>query len=121
MTATKPKFAVGMTVIVAEKNRRHEVDLSEATIIKIGRKWATVKMGWRELRFDIETMMIDGGDYFSSGAVHLSKADYDDAVETDRLWALLHKSVSWRPPQGMKSEAVKQAIHTLGLSHILEK
>jgi len=70
------------------------------SITKIGRKWAYIG-GRRNTRVDIETLIVDGGDFSSPGRCYLSEAYYEDSVVCQSAWDKLRNSMSYRVPMNL--------------------
>ncbi len=78
--------------MVPTQKRRGSPDWVEIT--KIGRKW--VSFGIRG-RFDIETRLVDGGQYSSPAKIYLTEEEYIQEIELKKLWNEFYDQVySWR-------------------------
>lgn len=104
-------WTLGQRVVVARSRGRASVDrLGEATIIKLGRKWATLDDDYG--RFDIDTGALDGAGYSSSGSVWASRAEYDAAVALSDGWHALSRDLYGftfrQPPAHMTPEIIAQ-------------
>jgi hypothetical protein len=78
----------------------------EVTVLKAGRKWATLD---NDTRIDLEDWVADGGDYSSPGRCYLSKQEYDDECELLDKWeALVEKLDRRSPPEGMTPAKIAQ-------------
>lgn len=65
-------------------------------ITKIGRKWATLENG---SRFELDTGIVDYGEYTSEEKVFESEGAYRDALFAERLWSDFKQRVVYtRPP-----------------------
>lgn len=93
----------------------------EFVVCKVGRKWATcAEPGCTRdaMRFNVETLAVDGGAYSSPGKVWLSL----DAWRADRdarlAWAALRVKLdrTYSPPVG--AEYVRIAARILGLGEL---
>jgi hypothetical protein len=77
------KWQVGQKVWVQLYDRR---GCHYETITKIGRRWATLDASYRQYRFDLETLLIDGGEFSPPGRVWASKEDQELAAICDLEW-----------------------------------
>jgi hypothetical protein len=78
----------------------------EVTVLKVGRKWATLD---NQARIDLSDWLADGGAYSSPGRCYLSKQEYDDEQELLDKWETFAKRVSERnPPEGMTIGKITQ-------------
>lgn len=74
------KYNVGDTLYCVYFNRRSP---QTVTITKVGRKWLHLSNGYRA---DIDTLILDGGEYSSPGKCWMSQAEYKLHVELDKRW-----------------------------------
>jgi hypothetical protein len=106
-------YQIGQTVCVVE-TLRHEPRVRDATIVKLGRKWAVLsdKCG----RFDILTGDLDGGTYSSRGRVYPSREAYEQEQALFKEWSKLTERVrrSYRPPSGVTLEDIQTFLQRLG-------
>lgn len=85
---------------------RYNKGPTEVTVTKIGRKWAYLDNGEK---IDSVTLWADGGQYGSPGRCWLSEHDWMQEQERCRLWLELHKRLSFRPPDGVSIDTIRQA------------
>lgn len=84
---------VGDRVFVQYWQRRYHRDgepLVEHVITKVGRKWAEIKEPSRvdrdyHMRFDMQTLRIDGGSFSEPGRVYLSREVWEEEQERMNL------------------------------------
>ena len=112
--AKYPKPVVGQVVWV-ERNRKPAGE--EATVTKVGRKWADVS-GGHGRRFDIETWDLDGGRYSSPGNVYPCRDAREKEISRIRAWRNLSDAIDryrYGAPPNVTIEAIQQAAELLGL------
>ena len=87
--------------LVPSRNRGNP---RRVVIEKVGRVWATLA-GYGEGRIDMDTLLVDGGDYSSPGVCYLSEEDYLKQKAKSRLWEKIQREVSntYRPKIGYES------------------
>jgi len=88
-----PRWRVGQKVCVAWNRQRGE-SVSEETIAKIGRRWATLSLCGGGYRFDIADGSVDGGGYMSPGTVYVSKAEYLRQERAMKVFSLVKGHLS---------------------------
>lgn len=84
---TPNKLKQGMTVFVLNINnaaRWSEQKLDETRILSVGRKFFVLDEYQKE-RFFIDTLISDGCGYSPNYKVYLSKYDYDNEIECNRI------------------------------------
>lgn len=102
---------------VGSNYRRHDHDQGEATVTKIGRKWAELSFSWRALRIDKNTLIADGGGYTSPGRCYLSRDHFEAAEHVRKVWDEFQTDFRGRygmPPE-MTVERIIEARRLLGL------
>ena len=107
--AKYPKPVVGQVVWVEGR--------SEATVAKVGRKWATLS-GWRGQRFDVETWRLDSASCVSSGNVYPCRDAREKEISRIRAWRNLSDAIDryrYGAPPNVTIEAIQQAAELLGL------
>ena len=119
--AKYPKPVVGQVVWVEGGSGRSAYQ-NEATVAKVGRKWATLS-GRREQRFDVETWRIDSESCASSGRVYPCREGREKELLVIAAW----RNFAWRnlsdaidryrysAPPNVTIEALQQAAELLGL------
>jgi len=114
--AKYPKPVVGQVVWVEiERNRKPAGE--EATVTKVGRKWADVS-GGHGRRFDIETWDLDGGRYSSPGNVYPCRDAREKEISRIRAWRNLSDAIDryrYSAPPNVTIETIQQAAELLGL------
>ncbi len=65
----------------------------EVTVIKLGRKWATLN---NQYRIDMATLCADGGQFSSPGRCYLSQKRHEEEVVRDQAWAEFREDISHR-------------------------
>lgn len=79
------KIEVGQTVYVEGIQRRTQtVNLRKAIVSKVGRKYFELDGYYRD-RFNIDTLLHDGGDYSPSYKVWLNESDYSNHIHEVKL------------------------------------
>ena len=94
----------------------NKIDFVEATVSKLGRKWATLsRPGYcHDLKLDLETLRLDDGHY----QAWLSPAAYTNTKALHAAWRDFCSAVTdarYRPPSELSLEAIKEARAKLGL------
>lgn len=105
-------WRVGQTVYVEAEDygrRRGEPRLIEATIEKIGRKWATIRHGYYERRFHAASGYLDGGGYVSDNRVWTSREQHAAWREAVTEWEKLAERVrrSREPPLALTADKLR--------------
>lgn len=108
-------IAVGQQVYFVPKNRSPEARYIFVT--KVGRKWVTLKSGWREMRMDLGSWQVDGGRYSSPGKCYESAEAYNLEKEVLTDWRILHDTIyrAWNPPAGITKADIAKATELLRL------
>ena len=110
--AKYPKPVVGQVVWV-ERNRKPAGE--EATVTKVGRKWATLS-GRREQRFDVETWRIDSESCASSGRVYPCREGREKELLVIAAWRNFADAADrYCAPPNATIETIQQAAALLGL------
>ena len=114
MTTVKTKLVVGQQLYFVPTDQR-DGKPRFVTVTRIGRKWATLS---RYERVDMETLVVDGGDFMSPGQCYLSEADYLNEVAVNKAWSRLEGAIRYRfsPPAGITIEDIRQATELLRLA-----
>lgn len=107
-------FYVGQTVFLRYRDerphKRNGVDLFEAKITKVGRKWAD--LDGTHGRFNMDTMRMDGGQYSSPGDVFYSRELYEETVLRNELWGRLKAITSpYTCPEHLSLEDVRWLVN----------
>ena len=114
--AKYPKPVVGQVVWV-EIERDRKPAGEEATVTKVGRKWADVS-GGHGRRFDIETWDLDGGRYSSPGNVYPCRDDREKELAIIAAWRSFANAAEryrYTAPPNVTIGAIQQAAELLGL------
>ena len=109
------KFEVGQKVVVVFNERRNE-RIEEFEVTKIGRVWAQISAGGAyEYRFNLESLLIDGGQYMSPGRIYLSREEYETEKATEGVWKVFRECVdrTWKPE--ISVEKIREAAKILGI------
>lgn len=99
-------------------NGRHRAErTTAATVTKVGRKWAAIKLAdYGESRVDMETLRI--GDEYTSGRGYLSREHYEAERAADdawtSLWRAMYDSHARRP--GLSASDINAARILLGIA-----
>ncbi len=98
------KLRIGQIIYLKPVNNelRRNKEVRAVEIVKIGRKWFTVKepntdgssWQWKRDRFDINTLNHDGGGYVNSWDGYLTLQDIEKEKEHSRLSSELSKFFS---------------------------
>ena len=112
--AKYPKPVVGQVVWVEGGSGRSAYQ-NEATVAKVGRKWATLS-GRREQRFDVETWRIDSESCASSGRVYPCREGREKELLVIAAWRNFADAADrYCAPPNVTIEAIQQAAELLGL------
>lgn len=98
---------VGQKLYVVDGLNFHQVNKRWMEVIKIGRKWVTVKSDWIEYRVHIETLRIDGGVYSSPGRAYLSEQHYEDGVLRRQLWDGIKSRIPHNCPAHLRLDELR--------------
>lgn len=81
------------------------------TVLTVGRRWAETA----RLRFDKDTLLIDGRGYSSPGQVWLSLESWQADKAAKDNWQKLKELVerAWAPPAHLTAEKIQGIIDTL--------
>lgn len=117
MNANTYGFQPGMKVYV-QRRRWNGVEttpeeLSEQTILKIGRRWIDITGG---NRFDPEHMAIDGKGYGMTDKVWTSREEYAETITVNKVWRDFNSRLRHSPPDGMTVEKVQQMADICGIT-----
>ena len=114
--AKYPKPVVGQVVWVEGGSGRSAYQ-NEATVAKVGRKWATLS-GRREQRFDVETWRINSSGYQGAGRVYPCREDREKELALVAVWRNLSGAIDryrYSAPPNVTIETIQQAAELLGL------
>ena len=79
------EYKVGQVLWYVPSDRRDKPRFE--TITKIGRKWITVRDGWKWIRLDMEDgLRADGGAYNSPGRAYLTEGEYVKELILNQEW-----------------------------------
>ena len=114
--AKYPKPVVGQVVWVEGGSGRSAYQ-NEATVAKVGRKWATLSGWWRQ-RFDVETWRLDSASCVSSGNVYPCREDREKELAVIAAWRNFANAADryrYGAPPNATIETIQQAAELLGL------
>lgn len=103
------KLVVGQKLWLVP-NERYFGQPMEVTITKVGRKWATCIQGRREYRVDMDTLMVDGGDYTSPAQCYLSRKAHEDHEAAAHAWSDLLRVIdrTATPPAHLVADDIRE-------------
>ena len=107
-------WTVGQQVIVVS-NRGRDVRIEDGEIVKIGRKWLTVKTGqWAETRFDLNTGRC-WQDWGYPPRLYPSREAYEAETRKRREWDRLRMVLrdAHQPPEHLDAEQIAEVIALL--------
>ena len=85
----------------------------EVTVLKVGRKWA--QLDNRE-RIDIETLVVDAGQYSPNGCCYLSRDAYEQEYALGKAWEKLKSDLQYKQiSNGVTISDIDAARKLLGL------
>lgn len=115
MTTTNPhRLAVGQKLYFESSRNRHHHG-REVTIVKLGRKWATLDMGHPAYRIDLTSLCGDGRGYSSPGRCWLSREACEDHNALIADWSAFRQTVErhYSPPPDITPERIREAAERL--------
>lgn len=106
------EWTLGQKVVVVEYRTQRPV-VSEAEIVKIGRKWVTAKRLHHEMRFDHHG--VGDTDFGYKPRLWPSLEAYEASERRNNQWQALRSAVDrrWRPPEYLTTEQIEVMIATL--------
>lgn len=107
---TKDDFKVGQELFVALRRSTVVTIKTTLPVTKVGRKWLTLGAGWGEERADIETLVLDGGDYMSPGKAYLSQEAYESETRLQEGWSAAWGRINRKmaTPKGLTDELLNE-------------
>ena len=101
------KLKVGQTLFMVKTYGGNRL----VTVTKVGRKWATLDT---RHRVDIETLIVDGGNYNSPGKCYLTEAEYRQKIELQTTWSRFKsRTVNRTIPEGATVSSIMEAAKVL--------
>ena len=82
-------------------------------ITKIGRKWITAGDGWSAIKFNAETMYLDGGHYTSPGRVYIDEAAYIDSKAVQKAWQDFRSRLPYQAPEFLTESQILDMAQTV--------
>lgn len=111
-----PPFEAGQKVWVhLTIGGRGQVDLREAVITKVGRKWVDLDQSYLG-RFDCGTMQLDGKKYGSPGKVYRAPEAFHTEAMTQRLWSELARRIPISRPEDVSIDTIRQVADLLSIT-----
>ncbi|GAB4059085.1 hypothetical protein [Uliginosibacterium sediminicola] len=89
-----------------------------ATVICIGRKWATIKRDWKECRIDLTTLLEDTANKYSAGRAYLDKEAYEAKLAREDAFMDLRLQLSRQsssPAETVTEQNIRDAAILLGI------
>jgi len=114
MTQKIPKIGDKLWYVPRE---RYMGSPRELTVTKVGRVWFETD-GRRGLRFRIDTMQADGGQYISPGRAYWSREFYELESALDAEWEKFRNMIlntRHRPESVEYIQQIQKAFETLGI------
>ena len=110
-------FEVGQTVYYMETIRKGR-QLQPYVIVGVGRKWVTAAPNldsskWSQIRFSPLNMLADGGAYTAPGCFYLSEAQYQEELETERVWRQIQEVTRFSAPSHLSLEQMREILVVL--------
>jgi hypothetical protein len=111
------KLEVGQKLWFVPSERRYRDGDCEVTVVKIGRKWATLDRDWfgNQLRIDLEHWYADGRGYSSPGRCYESQDQYGVIKLRDDAWSRFRQVVARTYSVECDFHAICRAATELGL------
>lgn len=102
---------VGQKLWWVPSGRRHD-EQKEVTVLKVGRKWATLDNCHR---IDIWMMIADGGGYSPPGSCYFSREEHEKKLALSREWGRLKLDLTYKsqPPAGVTVEDIARVRELL--------
>lgn len=104
-------LAPGMVLFYVPSHRYGQP--REVTVERVGRKWAY--LSGNNGRVDVETLIVDGGQYSSPARCYGSREEWEADTERGKTWALLARKMPYSPPEGVDTDDIKKAAELLGI------
>lgn len=106
------KLTVGQKLWFVSNHRGFR-DQREVTVLRVGRKWADIG---RRLRIDVESLIVDGGDYSSPGRCYTSKEEYERIRNRALAWNKFTRDIHNKNiPDSVTTEDIFEAARLLGI------
>ena len=102
---------IGDTVFVVYGNGRNAT--YNATVEKIGRKWAT--LSGHHPKMDIETWTLWGGQYASPGSCYRNEKEYKDKVLISKTWAEFRSRLAYLQPPNVTVQRIREIAKEFGI------
>lgn len=109
------KWKVGQRVFVVKSDFSKTTECYYERITKVGRKWITFNEGWKQERFNAQTMRIDGGKYSSPGQIYLSEEEYKLEHEVKFYLREIKAKMYYTPQGGVTVSDILAAANLLKL------
>lgn len=101
---------VGQRLYIAPNTHSH-TPCYETITLSIGRRWANIGSNGR---VDLETLLLDGGQYTSPGKAYFSKNEYQEMAAKEAYWLELRNRLPVNPP-AVSMETLKEIAEMIGL------
>ena len=113
------EIEVGQTVYLENTDHRRAgpVQLTPYTVVKLGRKWATLS-GWSKQKFEIDKSRggfrwVHAGDYAPSHRVWLSPEEHADFLTRNETWRALCNLWTGGPPDHLSNEQLLSILQQI--------
>ncbi len=91
---------------------RHHSKPVTITVLKVGRKWATLS---NQYRADKDTWQIDSGGFGNRGTLWPDAEEYDIQTKVTKEYQRLPRDIGWGPKNGVSLEDIKSVRKLLRL------
>jgi len=115
----KDNLKAGNVLCMVKKNRREtESEIFQVEVLKVGRKYFTVREDWREYTFEISSWKEKRGkNAVGNSCLDLYKdlKEYEESLELKEWEDLVVKAFRWETKKTFTLEQLREAGKALGL------
>lgn len=87
----------------------------EVTVIKVGRRWATVTHGASHFRIDFDGLREERANYGLSGRCYLNSTEYKEKLAVDHEWRWLRHMIPGSAPAHITFDAIQLIASVIGI------
>lgn len=108
------KIKVGDTLWYVKRRNGYN-DECEVTVIKVGRKWATISTNER---MDLESMSVEAPYYAGHTQCYTTKQDYANEQEAKEKWEIIRGKIEFTYSPALSLASVNKIMELLGIEHV---